>query len=45
MKTEPSKKVKTEVSEHERDWKHTYKGVSKPCPSIGLMASNCRKYK
>ena len=41
--TEPSEKTKTEGDER-GDWKHTYKGLSRPTPSISLMGTNCRKY-
>ena len=43
--TTASKKVKTEPIEGEReDWKHTYKGLSKPSPSISFMSSNFRRH-
>jgi hypothetical protein len=38
------KKVKTEADEDRNDWKGTYKGMSRPTPSISLMATNCRRY-
>lgn len=40
-----SQKMKTEPVEGGReDWKHTYKGHSRPTPSISLMSTNFRKH-